>query len=156
MSEGLQLRIMRGYEGGRTTLDQMPKDDTRQGRALLGICASAQLIQDHKRTRVGYLQDANDIGDMAAERAQGLLDRLLVANIRIHGREAGQLGAALHGNMQPALRHHHQQANRFERDGLAACVRAGNNQSTGAGLRVYIDGHDRCRVEQRMAGMNSA
>ena len=56
-----------------------------------------------------------------------LLDRLVVADIGEHGVEDGQFGA-VGGDRQSRLRHEREQTHRFERDGLAAGVRAGDDE----------------------------
>jgi hypothetical protein len=85
----------------------------RQLRAFLRI-NSAQLIKDHERAVIDLLEDADDICDVTAECAERLLDRLFIADVCIDHMETRQLRAALHGDVQSALRHECEQANCFE------------------------------------------
>ena len=156
MSESLQLRVMGGHEGGDAACEQVREDGTRQGGALLRVRARAEFIQDHQRTLVGFLQDMDDVGDVAGEGGEGLLDGLLVADVRVDGGKAGQFRAGLGRDVQPALRHGGQQANRLKCDRLAAGVGAGDDHCECAGERVNIGGYHRFRVQQWMAGVDQS
>ena len=92
---------------------------------------------------------------MAGESGKRLLDGLLVADIGEDIVEHRQFRAALGRDVQPALGHHHQQADGFERDGLAAGVRAGDDNGARAGSQVDVDWRRRGRVEQRVAGLDT-
>jgi hypothetical protein len=100
-----------------------------------------------------FFKDAHDIGQMPAEGAERLFNGLLIADISPDCLEAGQLGAALRRDVQPRLRHQHQQPDRLQADGLAAGVRAGDDQRADAGVKVNIDGDDGGRVEQGVASL---
>ncbi len=52
-------------------------------------------------------ENANDVRDVTAECAERLFNGLLITNIGIDRMEAGQLRAALHRDVQSALRHEH-------------------------------------------------
>ena len=91
----------------------MVHDRARQRRALLRIGARAELIKDDQRTMINLPEDANDVRDVAAERAERLLDGLLIADIRIDCLEAWQFRATLGGDVQPTLRHQRQQTDGF-------------------------------------------
>ncbi len=96
--------------------------------AFLRVGARAQFVEDDQRAVIGLFQDAHDVGQVAAEGAERLLDGLLVADVGPDGFEAGQLGAALGRDVQARLRHERQQPDGFERDGFAAGVWAGDDQ----------------------------
>ena len=91
---------------------------------------------------------------MAAERAERLLDGLLVADVGIDGMEERQLRAALGRDVQPALGHERQQTDRFQGDGLAARVRPGDDDGPRSRPGIDIDGNNRVRIEQWMAGLH--
>ncbi len=54
--------------------------------------------------------------------------------------------------MQAALRHERQQAHRFEADGLAAGVRAGDDHGVSLFVEHEINGDDGVGIEQWVAG----
>ena len=78
---------------------------------------------------------------------------MLIADVGVDGCETGQFRAGLGRDVQAALRHGCQQADRLECDGLAARVGAGDDHRERAGQRVDIGGHHRFRVQQRVAGV---
>ena len=118
---------------------------------------------------VGAFEDRDDVADVRAERGERLLDRLLVADVGEDGVEDGQPGVGVGGDRQAGLRHQREQADRLERDGLAAGVGAGDQEhvevlgpSVGesrtvgrAEQPVAEPGRDRHDVagEQRVAGV---
>ena len=87
-------------------------------------------------------ENANDVRDMTAKRTERLFDGLLIADIGIDGMEAGQLRTALHGNVQSALCHKHEQTNCFERHRFTTGVRTGDNNGARALFWVNVNGHD--------------
>ena len=147
MGEGFEFGIVRGDEGGDAAFEQVREDGTRQRRTFLWIGASAEFVQDDQGAAVGLLQDVDDVGDVAGEGGEGLLDGLLVADVGVDGLEAGQLRAGLGRDVQPGLSHQRQQANGLERDGLAARVGAGDDQGVGARSEVNGDGDNSCRIQ---------
>ena len=156
MRKCLEFGIMRGDQSRASGFKQVSEDRARQCRAFLRVGARAKFIEDDQRALIDLFQDADDVGDVTAERAERLLDGLLIADIGIDRVEARQLRAALGGDVQSALRHEGQQANRFERNRFAARVRTGDDNGACAGLGINIDGHNGLRIEQRMAGMHQA
>ena len=108
-------------------------------------CGSVPAPSSSKMTSeraIDLLEDADDIRDVTAERAERLLDGLLIADIGIDRVEARQLRAALRRDMQSALRHQGEQPNRFQRNGFPARVRTGDDNGARAWLRINIDGHN--------------
>ena len=142
---------MGSHQGGDAAPEQVRQDRACQRGAFLRVRARAQLVQDHQRVLVGFLQDLDDIGDVPGEGGEGLFDGLLVADVCIDGCETGQFRAGLGRDVQAALCHGGQQADRLERNCLAACVGAGDDHRERAGQRVNVDGYHRFRVQQRMA-----
>ena len=100
---------------------------------------------------IDLFEDANDIRDVTAECAERLLDGLFIADIGIDRVEEGQFRTALRGDVQSALRHEREQADRFERNRFAAGIRTRNDNRTCAGFRINVDRHNRVGIKQRMA-----
>ncbi len=77
-----------------------------------------------------------------------MLNGLLVADVGVDSLEAGQFRTGLGRDVEPALRHDHQQADRFERNGLAARVWTGDDQRKCPGDGVDRDRYHRSRVDK--------
>ena len=88
---------------------------------------------------------------MRRKGGQTLLDALLVADIRQDMAEDRQDAAVRGGDVQAALVHGREQADRLERNGLAAGVRAGDDERVEAAAELDVDRHGLGLVEQRMA-----
>ena len=67
----------------------MKRGEERNGkrRAFFRICTGTKLIEQHQGLLICFLPEGNDIGHMAGEGTQTLLDRLLIAYIRVDFRE---------------------------------------------------------------------
>ena len=148
--ETFQFGVVRGDEGRDAASEQGRQDGARQRGALLRIGASPQFVEDDQRTRVGMLEDADDVGDVAAEGAERLLDGLLVADVSIDRLEEAEFRAAFRGDAQSALRHQRQQADGLQRDRLAACVGSGDDDRARIFWKIKINCHYCCWVEERM------
>jgi len=114
MREVFEFRVMRGDERCASRFEQLSEDGTRQGRAFLRIRPRAEFVEDDERAPVDPLEDVDDVRDVAAERAERLLDGLLVADVGKDGVEGRQFRSALRRDVQSALRHEHEQADRFQ------------------------------------------
>ena len=79
---------MRGDESCASSFEQVVENGTRQRRAFLRVSTCAKFIKDHERAMINLFQDANDVRDVTAERAERLLDGLLIADIGIDRVEA--------------------------------------------------------------------
>src|SRR5258708_17593433 len=95
----------------------------------------------------------DDVGDVPAKGAQGLLNGLLVTYIGKDLSKAGELGSALGRDVQAALGHQRQQADGLVRDRFAASIRARDDDRNGAGLWIEIDRYNGCWIEEGMAGV---
>ena len=71
---------------------EMIEDRNAQRAALFGIGRAAQFIQQHERIRRRLLNHRFNAGDVRRESAERLLNRLLVADVREHLIEDGELG----------------------------------------------------------------
>ena len=88
---------------------------------------------------------------MCREGGERLLDGLLIADVRQHTLEHGDRTAVVSRNVQAAFRHQGQKAQCFQRDGLAAGIRAGDDEGVKIRSQTHSDGHDRFLVDQRVA-----
>jgi hypothetical protein len=134
-------------------LEQVCQDGARQRRAFDRVGSGPEFVQDDERPRVGLPQEADDVGHVRREGAERLLDALLVADVGVDAVEDAQHGFGGRRDVQPGLGHQRQQADRLERDGLAAGVRPGDDQRVGFLVQFDVYRHDACRIEQRMAGV---
>ena len=123
-----------------------------QRRALHRVGARAQLVEENEGAVVRLLQNGDDVHHVGGEGGQGLVDGLLVADVRHdHGAHLDG-GAVSGGDMQAALSHKSQQAQRFQGDGLAAGVGAGDDQRVKVPAQRQIVAHGGLLVQQRVPG----
>ena len=152
---GVQLQF--GVVGGGHDLGaQAPGllDDGRgQRRALHRVGAGTQFVEEQQRPVVGLPQHLDDVGDMGGKGGQGLLDGLLVPDVRQDFFENGHLAPVVHRQVQAALGHEGEQASRFQGDRLTAGVGAGDDQGVKALPQFQVDGHCLLLVQQRMPGV---
>ena len=156
--------------GGRQCPDaaglQEIQDGDREGRAFRRIGSRAQLVKQTQAVPVAAAENIHNGGHVRREGRERLLNTLLIPDIREDFPEQGQLAVVRGRNMQAGHAHELQQTDRFERDGFAACVRAGDNDhvdrlrifSFGAGIfregpQRQIDGDDFFRIDQRVTAV---
>ena len=87
---------------------------------------------------------------MGGKGGQGLLDGLLVPDVRQDFFKNRNLAPVVHRQMQAALSHESEQPRRFQGDRLAAGVGAGDDQGVEALPQFQVDGHRLLLVQQRM------
>ena len=121
-----------------------------QGRALGRIRARADLVQQHQGPRTGVGQDADDVLHMPGKGGERLLDALPIADIHQNLIEKAHDRAALGRNVQPALGHEREKADRLEDHGLSARIRSGDQEHPVAAPDRKIERH-RFPPEQRVA-----
>ncbi|MBV6467791.1 MAG: hypothetical protein PGMFKBFP_03162 [Anaerolineales bacterium] len=151
--ELFQFGMMRGDQGRRAAFEQPGQDGARQGRALLRVGACAEFVEDDKRAVVGFFQNVDDVGDVTAEGAERLLDGLLVADVGVDCLEETQLGAALRGDVESALRHEDDEPDGFQRDGFSARVGTRDDDGMFALGYVEVNRDDGGWIEEGMASM---
>ena len=132
MGKRFEFRVMCCDESRASAFKQVIEDGARQCRAFLRIGARAKFIEDDQRTLIDLFENADDVRDVTAERAERLLDGLLIANIGIHIVEERQFRTAFSRDVQSALRHERQQTDGFQRNRFSARVRTGNNNGSRA------------------------
>src|SRR5262245_12330522 len=141
MSKRFEFRIMSRNESCATCFEQIVENCARQCRALLWIGACTEFIEDDQRALVDLLKDADDVCDVTTECAEGLLDGLFIANIRIHRLEAGQLRAASRRDMESTLRHKSEQTNGFEGNRFPTGIRTCDHNGAGTRVGINVDGN---------------
>ena len=148
--EGLQFAVMGGGQGTHLFLQQGGENGLGQGRALGGISARPQLVKE-RQVVGGYLvEDTHDVGHVAREGGQALLDGLLVPDVCKHLLEHRQLRAQVRGDLQARLGHEGKQAHGFQGHRLAAGVGAGDNQRGELPAHPQIGGHHHRPVNEGM------
>ena len=90
----------------------------------------------------GGLDDPGDRAEVARERRERLGDRLLVADVGEDVAEDRQPRAGRGRDVEPGLVHEREQAERPQRDGLAAGVRAGHDERRVAVAEADVDRDD--------------
>ncbi len=146
----LEIAVVRRRKGRDAAIAQVIQQRHGQRRAFLRIGARAQLVEQHQALRVGLLQDVDDVGHVAGEGAEALLDALLVADVGVDAFEDTQLAALVNREHHARLRHERQQADGLERDCLAARVGPRDHDEVGVVIEIDVNGHDRLLIEQRM------
>ena len=94
----------------------------REGRALLGVRAGHELVAQHERRPARLPQDLGDVRQVTRERREIAGDRLLIADVRQHGREEADAAALVRGHEQARARQQRRQRDGLEQHGLAARV----------------------------------
>ena len=101
---------------------KLAREGFYNGTAFHRISAAADFIEQHERGQFERALHFHDVGDARREGAEARADRLVVADVGEHRLERRELAAALDGNEQPGLRHHHEEAEGLQGDGFAAGV----------------------------------
>ncbi|GBD15934.1 hypothetical protein HRbin26_00829 [bacterium HR26] len=90
VGERLQLGVVSGHHAKDAQFEETGEDRPGQRRALLGIGAGRQLVEQYQAVGVGAAQRGHDPGHVGGERRETLLDALLVADVGEDGREDAQ------------------------------------------------------------------
>ena len=148
----LHLGIVGGRHQQAALAAQLLQNADRQRRALGGIGAGAQLVQQHQRTAAGDLQNMTDALHMTGEGRKALLNALLVADVHKVLVKMADGAALVRGNQKAVLRHGVEQPGGFQRHSLAAGVRTGDDQRVVFVTQGNIHRYDLFLVDQRVAG----
>ena len=143
---------MRGGGDLRAAGADVLDDRDGEGRALDRVGARAQLVEEDEGIAVRLVEDIDNGLHVRGEGGKALLDALLVADVGENAGEHAHRAAVARGNVQSALRHQAEEAERFEADGLAAGVGACDDEGIEAAAHLNVDGHGLGGIEQRMAG----
>ena len=125
---GLELVVMARRDEGGAPLAEMIDDGDAERAALDRIGTGSDFVEENQRGRHERSVHRHDVRDMAGERAEARINRLLVADVGEQRLKYRHARAIRGGNTQPRLSHQRQQPRGLERDSLAAGVRAGNQQ----------------------------
>ena len=139
---GLELGVVGRRRDDRPGPDEVVEQRLGERRALGRVRAGTELVEQDQGARAGRLDDRGDPPQVPGEGRQRLGDRLLVADVGEHvapDRQAAALGGR---DVQPGLVHQAEQAERPQRDRLAAGVRAGHDEGRVAVAEADVDGHD--------------
>ena len=156
--EGLEVRR---DDDARPSVEQRLEERGAERRALDRIGARAELVEEDERPGPGDVEDLPHLADERRERREVLGQALLVADHRQHLVRERHPAPGGGGNVAPGLGHQDQEARRFERDGLAARVRAAQDQAGPIGRHPEVDRDDLARArrgapplgdQQRMPG----
>ena len=127
---------------------RMLDDGYGKRRALRGVGAGAELVKQQKRIVAALIQYMHYVRHVCREGRQVLLDRLLVSDIGEHMSVYGHSAAVVGRYMQTALRHDVEKANGLERDGLAAGIGSGYDESVKILAELEAYGHGLVTREQ--------
>ena len=147
---GLELGVVGRRQGADVAHMAEIQDRDGQGRALGRVGAGAQLIEEAQALAVDAAEDVHDGLHMGGEGGQTLLDALLVADVGKDIAEEGELAPVTCRNVESRHAHQLEEADRLERDRLAARVGAGDDDHIVFAAQLDIDGHDRLVVDQGM------
>ena len=122
-----------------------------QRRALGGVGARAQLVEQHQRSWRHLLAECDTMLVMWAEKVDRdcSMDCSSPMSANTSSNTASSVPSAGR-DLQPGLRHQGKQAHGFQRDGLAAGVGAGDDQRGKVLPQPQIAGHHLFRVDEGM------
>ena len=147
-AEQLELRGVRGRDDARAAFEETFQHGDRQRGAGVGLGAAADLVDEDQRAIVGGVDDLRQPPQVRRERGRVLCDRLFVADVGADALERPDRRRR-RGHVHAARGHRHRETDELERDGLAAHVRAGDDQNPHVVVEL-----DRLRhgalVQQRM------
>ena len=125
---GLELGVVGRRGDDRAGPDEVVEQRLGEGRALGRVRAGAELVEQDEGARPGRLDDRRDAPQVAGERRERLRDRLLVADVGEHVAPDRQAAAGGGRDVQAGLVHEAEQAERPQRDRLAAGVRTRDDE----------------------------
>ena len=151
---GLQVADVGRDDRAAADAVELVEDRPAQGRAVGRVGARPELVEQDQRARRRLAQDLADPPHVRREGRERLLQALLVADIGEHVVEDRELRALAGRDVQAGLGHDRQQADRLERDRLAAGVRAGHDQDLKSNPEIHVDRRHGpwARAEVRDAG----
>ena len=139
---GLELGVVGRRRDERAGPDEVVEQRLGERRAFGRVGPGAELVEQHERAGSGRLDDPDDRAEVPGERRQRLGDRLLVADVGEDVAPDRQPAAGRRRDVEAGLVHQAQQAERPQRDRLAAGVRSGHHQR---GVAVAEPDVDRAR-----------
>ncbi len=147
-----ELRQMGGDEEEAAALDERFEERDRQRRALLGIGARAQLVEQDQGVGTGGVPRLAEPQQPAAEGGAVGQQILIVAHGGDQSREKGQTGALRRRHRQAALMGQGEETGGLQRHRLAAGVGAGDHQGAPFRVELQVERHHRLRVARLAEG----
>ena len=147
--ERLELRVMRRRRDQDPARQEGLEDRHRERRALIGVGPGADLVEQRQVSWLGVGEGGDDVPQVRRERRQRLGDRLLVPDVREDAREHRRSTSRLRGDLQPRHSHERQKADRLQRDGLTAGVRAGHDEDAELAAQLHVDADDLPLVDEK-------
>jgi len=147
----LQQPVVGRCDHARAGARERLEDGLRQRRAFARIGAVADFVEHHERAGIRRVDDPGQVGQMRGERREVLAQALGVADVGEQpvGPIDARTGRRRH--VQTGARAQHGQRDGLHRDGLAAGVRARQDQHADVVAEPQIVGDRLGRREQRMA-----
>ena len=116
---------------------EVVQDGLREGRTLFRVGARAQLVEEHEGACRGVVEYLDDVEHVRAERGHRACYALLVSNIGVDAVEYGEDAPVFGRDVEAGLVHEGEQPDGLHRDGLAAGVRARDDEDG----RLRSDAH---------------
>ena len=149
--ERFELGVMGRGGNARAHLAGVADDSNCQSRTLDRVGTGTQFVEQHEVALPAAVHDGHDGLHVRGKRRKALLYALLVANIGVNVLEKADFRLLIRRNMQAACRHQRQQAKGFERNRLAAGVRAGDDERVVIVADGDVNRNRLILVQQRMA-----
>ena len=142
-----QAVMVRGRKRQAAALAEFVEQRDGERGAFFGSRARAQFIDEHERARRGGFEHGAHVEHVRGKRGEIGGDRLFVADVHEHAIDERQ-ARRLRGDGNAGLRGEHREAHRFERDGLAAGVRAADDEHGLRFRRARASSGQRCGHER--------
>ena len=142
LGEHLERLEVRGDDEPRTAIEERLEEGGAERRALGRIGARAELVEEDERAGP---RDLQDLAHLAHERREGrevLGEALLVADHRQHLIRERDAASRRGRDVAARLGHEHEEPAGLERHGLAARVRAAEDQTGPVGRHAEVDRDD--------------
>ena len=146
----LQFGIVGGSHQQHAAAAEFLDDGHGQRCTLSRVGTGTQLVQKNEGVRHSQFQNAGDLLHVAGEGGQALFDALFVADVHEELVKHADLTALVGGDQKAALRHGAKQAGCFQRNGLTAGVRTGDDERIVLPAQCYIHRNALFRVDERM------
>ena len=147
-----QLGVVGGGHQQGALLTQPFQNADGQRRALCRVGTGTKFVDQGQGIGAGQLQNTGDPLHMAGEGGQALFNALFIADIHQVFIKMADGTAFVRRDQEAVLGHRVQQAGRFDADGFAAGVGAGDDKGIIFFAQGNIHGHDLFLVDQRVAG----
>ena len=146
----LELSVVGGRGNFGVLFAQFLEYRRRESRALDGVGAGTQLVNQTERASIRELKNLDNIRHVSREGRQTLLDALFVADVDKHPAENAQLAVIRAGYEQSAHSHKREQPEGLEGNGLAARIRACDHKGIKGLAEGYVNGHYPVLRDKRM------